>query len=148
MCFFSFPTTPAWQQSRLGDEFPWKQLWQNVNRERRKFRARFRGALEMLPFWAGAVTLPMEPITAALEGTVLQHTRTHWWCGHMSPAPCSHLPSASGQPWLTLYWHVHWVGRCRNLCLLSQIPALPCELALRINGGITSCFILPSGATH
>lgn len=30
----------------------------------------------------------------------------------------------------------------------SQIPALPGKLALRINGGITSCFILPSGATH
>lgn len=30
----------------------------------------------------------------------------------------------------------------------SQIPALPCKLALRISGDITSCFVLPSRATH
>lgn len=30
----------------------------------------------------------------------------------------------------------------------SQIPALPCKLALSINGDITSYFIVPSRATH
>lgn len=69
---FLVHTNPSWQHHRLGNSFPWKQLWQNINREGWKFRMRMRGA--SVPPGLELWTLPMESITAALEGTALQHS--------------------------------------------------------------------------
>lgn len=83
-------------------------------------------------------------------GTVLQHTRARWWCGHGSPAPCSHHPVPLGSPDSPCTDTCTGLGGAgTSLCSpWSQLPALPCTFTLRINGDITSSSIVPSRATH
>lgn len=97
--FFSFHTTPTWQHCKLGDKFPWKQLWHNVNRERRKFRARMRGS--SVP--SGLELWPSHGINQSSSGghcpAAHQDTLVTW--ARVSSS-LLHLPSASGQPWPAL----------------------------------------------
>lgn len=129
-----FRTSPGWQLSRLGDNFPETNFgWMLIEKEENP-----RSGWEVLQSCAG---WSCDPFPWWIQTWQLRWTR-RWW----APALCSPLPHASGQPRATPSHHGDLALRCTKFSLLSNIN-YSCRLALRIKGNITSCFVLPSGRT-